>query len=112
MRGAVVLFVVATDDQLAIRLQRNGGRARPGITRARKVGLYLAAGAKSLIKSSVRVVPDYHKVIKFAVGPGAAHARHDDFAVSLQGKRPGFRGPISESRFDTPISPKRLVKTA
>src|ERR1044071_6755388 len=75
------------------------------------MGRDFAAGAKSLIKASIRVIPGQGKVVEFAVGPGAAYAHHDDFAVSLHGNRPGCRGLISERSFDAAIGTKRLVKS-
>src|SRR4051812_37538793 len=74
--------------------------------------LYLAARAKTLVKTSIRVIPGQGKIVELAIGPGAAYAHHDDLAVSLNDNPPGFRALISESSFDTAIRRKRLVETA
>src|SRR5882724_3378190 len=74
--------------------------------------LHRAAGAKTLVKTSIRVIPGQGKVVEFAVGPSTAYAHHDDFAVSLHDNCAACRGLISESSFNAAISPKRLVKAA
>src|SRR5436190_24255834 len=76
------------------------------------MGLEFAADAKTLVKTSIRVIPGQGKVVEFAIGPGAAYAHHDDFAVGLHDNRPGCRALITESSFDAAVSPKRLIKAA
>src|SRR4029453_12823725 len=76
------------------------------------MGLYFATGAKTLVKTSIRVIPGQGKVVEFAIRPSTAYAHHDDFAVSLHDNCPACRGLIPESSFDAAISTKRLVKTA
>src|SRR5215211_4253102 len=112
MRCAVALLAVATNHQLAIGLQGDGGRGRASIIYARKMGPDLAARTKTWVKTSIRVIAGQHKIIELAIRSGAAYARHDDFAVSLNDNPPGFRALIPEVSLDAAIRSKCLVKTA
>src|SRR5215217_1637102 len=105
MRCTVALLAVATDYQFAIGLQGDRGRSRPSIIYAWKMGLDLAAGAKTRVKTSIRVIARQHKIIEFAIGPRTAYTHHDDFAVSLNDNPSGFRALIPESSFDATIRP-------
>ena len=74
------------------------------------MGLDLAGVAESWVQAPINVVTGQHKVIKFTVGSGAAHAYGDDPAIGLQDKIVSCRGRIAKRRLHAAAVTKGLVK--
>src|SRR5204862_2860441 len=102
---AATSIVGAAHQNLAVGLQRRGGRDSPG-------AFDLAADAEALIKASIRVEADERKIIERAVRAGASKPDYNDFSIGLQNHIVTLGRGIAKSRLHAAVAAERLIEAA